>query len=157
MMIVLTKAEKAICEWVGRQRLSYAQRTNRNAGEGPSRGNESPKNHIRGAECELAASIALNVSWRPNIGLLNEHDIGGFIEVRSTDLPDGRLIVKPDAADIDPYVLMIVTPTGYRCAGWALAEEVKKLPLRHYSNTDPAHYMDQGNLRSVETIDRKRG
>ncbi len=150
--VILTEYEEKICEWVGRHRFRYACQTKRDAGEGPSRGNQNADNHIRGAKCEYAASILLNVMWRPNIGVIDQPDIGLNIEVRSTDRPNGRLIVKPAADDKSPYVLIIFDDDKYRCVGWFLARDAKKYPLRNYPNADPAFYIDQCDLLPLSEL-----
>ena len=151
--VVLTKYEERICEWVGRQRFEHARKNNLEAGQGTSKGNRNADNHIRGARGELAASIMLNVCWRPNIGQTKEPDIGRNIEVKTTDRPDGRLIVKPDdhAKDDAPYVLVFFRDVHFELVGWEYAGEAKKWPILDYGK-DPCHYVDQGALRPISEL-----
>ncbi len=159
--IYLRSDEIRICKWVGKQRFAYACRKNLDAGEGNSKGNKDALNHIRGAKCELAASILLNVSWRANIGETKEPDIGRNIEVKSTDRDDGRLIVKPDehASDDAPYVLVYFNKVKidgedrifYSLVGWMLAGDARKFPIQSYGK-DPCHYVDRKCLHGILTL-----
>lgn len=149
--VTLTEAEARICEWVGKQRQANALRLNRDPGRGPSQVTRSAINHIRGAECEFAASVILNLSWRPTIGRIDQPDIGGLIEVRSTELPFGRLIIKP--ADEDrPFTLIVKSDHDFRMAGWMNSSEAKRsFPLLTVHG-DPAHFVRQSDLRPVEEL-----
>jgi hypothetical protein len=142
---VLTKWESRICTRVGQERFAFATRMRCDPGLGPSP--TSDKFHIRGAHCEYAASLILNLSWRPAIGELNNCDVGGVVEVRSTDIPHGRLIVKPADQDGAPYVLIVCLPgQPYLLAGWTFGREAKTFQL-NTAHGDPAHFVPQGALR----------
>lgn len=147
--IQLTEAEERICAWVGQQRYAHALATRRAAGLGPSAAWDGPALHIRGAKTEFAASVILNLSWRPTIGSIRDRDIGGLIEVRSTDLPHGRLIVKPQKPDDDdgavPYVLTLISGNVFRLCGWMFAGVARRWPLLTGFG-DPAHFVPQGAL-----------
>ena len=144
----LTSWESRICAWTGKQRFLNAQELNRDPGEGPPHIN--PENDVRGAHCEFAASIMLNLYWRPNIGELKNRDVGGLVEVRSTVLEAGRLIVKPKdvlkSADT-PFVLILADMDAlkFRFGGWRFAGDAKGWPLNPDFG-DPAHYVDQDAL-----------
>lgn len=144
--VELTPAEKGICTKVGKLRFDYAVERKLDAGLGTSQGNEKPDNSIRGAKAEFAASVMLNLYWRPTIGQLHQKDIGGFIEVRSIINREHRLIVKPDADNPDPYVLVFIEKAYCEFAGWEYAEVAKQEPLQDY-DVDLAHYLDQQQLR----------
>jgi hypothetical protein len=149
--VTLTEAESRVCTWVGAQRHAAAVRERRDPGQGPSKSDLTPANHIRGAASEYAASIILNLSWRLNIGRIREVDVGGLVEVRSTDLERGCLIVKPQDKDY-PFVLMIQNARRrFRFGGWMLAAEAKGWPLVT-GRGDPAHFVPQQALGTVETL-----
>lgn len=152
MIVALTDAEIRICEWVGKMRDQNARSRHRNPGAGPSATTMDASNHIRGAKCEFAASVLLNLYWRPAVGEIDQPDVGGFVEVRSTELPNGRLIVKPDDNDSSPFVLMIqVSPTTFKFGGWTHAWAAKKHPLLT-QHGDPAHFVPQGSLLHIDTL-----
>lgn len=142
----LQDAEQRIGAFVGAARYDYARSTGRDPGLGPSRDRVGPDKDIRGCLAEMAAALILNVSWRPNVGRLDAPDIGRRIQVRSTDLVGtGRLIVKPAAADEDPYCLIEFRLGVFTLVGWAFAADAKKWPLERYGK-DPAHYMPRKAL-----------
>lgn len=143
-MIVLTPAELRMTEWVGRQRHAHAIRCARDPGQGPSAVDPTPANHIRGARCEYAGSLILNLYWRPTIGEISRRDIGGLIDARSTVLPHGRLIIKPGDADV-PFILIATAldKNQYDSPGWITAGEAKRrFPLLTQFG-DPGHFVDQ--------------
>ena len=149
--VTLTPWESRICTWTGKQRFLNAQELNRDPGEGPPHIN--PENDVRGAHCEFAASLMLNLYWRPNIGELKNRDVGGLVEVRSTVLETGRLIVKPKDDDAAPCVLILadMERLHFRFGGWMLASDAKRAPLNS-EHGDPAHYVAQTLLSSRATL-----
>lgn len=149
MELSLTDDEMAMAGWVGEERYRYARQTGRNPGLGPSSVTHNPELHIRGAECEYAASLMLNLSWRPTVGQLDALDVGGICNVRSAIVPDHRLIVKPTDPDWVPFVLVIKQDRHFRLAGWIYAIDAKKFPLLS-GYGDPAHFVSQKDLRAIE-------
>lgn len=141
----LTEWESQICTWVGKQRFTNAKKNARDPGDGPP--HDNPEMDIRGAHCEFAASIMLNLYWRPTIGRLRDRDVGGLVEVRSTILEKGKLIVKPADDDDAPFVLIVADMLAlrFRFGGWLFARQAKAYPLcRDFG--DPAHFVEQSNL-----------
>jgi hypothetical protein len=141
----LTHWESRICTFVGRQRYANANALERDPGEGPPHDND--RMDIRGAHCEFAASIMLNLYWRPSIGELKNRDVGGLVEVRSTVLGNGRLIVKPKDDDDAPFALILadMDTLRFRFGGWMFARDAKAWPLNS-DHGDPAHYVEQAKL-----------
>jgi len=151
--MLLTPDESRICTWVGRKRFQNANRLDRDPGDGPPHTHD--RMDIRGAHCEFSASLILNLSWRPSIGRIRDRDVGGLIEVRSTDLSHGRLIVKPKDIQKSPCVpfalVMQVSALQYRLLGWQFAAEAKTSPFLT-QHGDPAHFVKQSDLRSNDTL-----
>lgn len=149
----LTPFEMQMLESVGKARYSFAVSHNCNPGLGPSRIDHSPTNHIRGARTEFSGSIIMNLYWRPTVGELHANDIGGIIQVRSTVLPHGRLIVKPDDKDV-PFMLLFQDENNeayFKALGWCHAQRAKTFPLITKFG-DPAHFVPQGQLRPIEEL-----
>jgi hypothetical protein len=144
---LLTSWESRVCSWVGRQRFANARRLDRDPGEGPP--HTTDEHDIRGAHCEFATSILVNRYWRPSIGEIDKPDVGGLVEVRSTTLEMGRLIVKPDDDDHSPFVLIVadMERLRFRFAGWEFGRVAKEWPLVT-KHGDPGHYVDQSALAS---------
>jgi hypothetical protein len=147
----LTEHESRICTWTGKQRYADAIAHNRNGGLGP--GNDGSERHIRGAHGEYAASIALNLYWRPSIGLIGEKDVGALVQTRCIDDPRLSLVVKPKDPDADPFVLVLqLSPFEYRLLGWRFAGDVKAgYPLRT-DRGDPAHYCPSDELDDMAAL-----
>jgi hypothetical protein len=146
-LVILTEYEGRLLTWVGRQRFANARRLNRDPGQGPP--HTADGNDIRAAHSEFAASLLLNRSWRPTIGEICHPDVGDIVEVRSTDLENGRLIVKPNDKDDAPFVLILADMEGLRFyfAGWMLGRAAKEWPTE-YRYGHSAHYVPQSALSS---------
>jgi hypothetical protein len=150
-MVVLTPYEKRMCAWVGKHRWEHARAAGRDPGLGPTATAVDAYNDIRGAECEYAGSIMLNMYWRPTIGRIDTRDVGGLIEVRSGERINDRMIVKPNAVDEAPYALVLRLGSGYHFKGWLFAKEAKLLPLLT-EHGDPAHFVPQKDLHNFASL-----
>ena len=77
--------------------------------------------NVDGCMGELAVAIATGNSWTGREGS-DQHDVGGWIEVRSTRYQGGKLIAKETEMDkcrpSTPYVLAIIQGSSVRLAGW---------------------------------------
>ena len=144
---LLTSCESKVCTWVGKQRFANARRLDRDPGEGPP--HTTDERDITGAHSEFATSILVNRYWRPSIGEIDKPDVGGLVEVRSTILETGRLIVKPRDDDNAPFILIVadMDRLRFRFAGWMFAREAKAWPLIT-KHGDPGHYVEQSALLS---------
>ena len=154
--IWLEDVEMRMCGHVGNLRFENAIANRRREGTGPSLHERTPRLHVIGAQCEFACSIIVNRYWRPHIGKVGKDrqpDVGGCLEVRSTDLPYGRLIVKPDDPEW-PTALIFHDDRDRRYCflGWAMASRVKQEPLLHYPDNDPAHFLPQCELRDLTEL-----
>lgn len=147
--VMLTEYEMQMCEAVGRARNASAEALGRDPGLGPT----SAASHVRGAQCEFACSVGLNLFWRPQVGNIRSKDVGGLVQVRSTVLPTGRLIVKPADNDNDPFVLVRQDGRAHTLLGWLDARNAKRLTLVR-DHGDPAHFVGQELLRDVHQLKR---
>jgi hypothetical protein len=145
--ITLTPYEMQMCQTVGRWRFENAE--GRNHGLGPSATDRTPGRDMRAAACEYAASILVNRYWRPQIGE-SKPDVGGVLEVRSTDLWHGRLPVKPGDPQ-GPYALIFYDGAYHKFLGWQFASIVQQEPLLT-GHGDPLHFMAQSKLMSIEGL-----
>jgi hypothetical protein len=151
----LTDAEVRICTWVGRQRFANAMEHARDNGKGPSLRDRTPALHIQGAMGEFAAAIALNMSWRPTVGQINQPDVGGFVQVRSTYYRDGHLIIKPK--DTGPFVLVIYLGEMIRVCGWYEAAIAKReFALLSGSTFDDGYFVPQSALLPLDELRQRR-
>jgi len=153
--VTLTEYEMAMCERVGRDRYADARERRRDPGLGPT-SEGKVAGDIRGAQCEFACSLGLNLFWRPWFAVVKGNkDVGDLAEVRSTDLPNGRLIVKPAADDDDPYVLVRQTGRTHDLLGWLEAGTAKRIAPLTKQFGDPMHMIDRKFLRDIYTLKRR--
>lgn len=149
--VTLDDFEMRMCGYVGKARFQNAEQHHRNHGLGPSCTVRTPERDIIGAQCEFAASLLVNRFWRPHVGVIDQPDVGGCVEVRSTTLPHGRLIVKPGDGDY-PFVLIERQNNRFRFLGWMPSREAKD----HYPliscHGDPAHFVDQDGLGDLASL-----
>lgn len=156
--VQLTEAEQRICTWVGKQRYSSAVKRNCDPGKGTSSTDATPTNHIRGALAEYAASIAFNLSWRPEIGSLDRIDVGGIIDTRTTVLPTGRLIIKPEDIKKSPHTPFVLVDCQemekgrFQMLGWRLAKDAPELTPLDAKHGDPAYFITKDKLYSNESL-----
>jgi hypothetical protein len=154
MRVHLTEHESRILTWTGKMRFANARANNRDAGLGSASAiDDSPEFHICGAHAEFAASIALNLYWRPCIGLIHEKDVGGKVETRSIKNRGFSLLIKPRDKDADPFVLVLqLAPLDYQLLGWRFAGDVKRdFPLRT-DRGSPSHGCPPDKLDPMATL-----
>jgi hypothetical protein len=150
--VVLTDYEMQMCALVGRARDASARALGRNPGLGPTSAPGNYSGHVRGAQCEYACAIGLNLFWRPQVGEINGIDVGGLVQVRSTDLPHGRLIVKPKDDDDQPFVLVRQNGPVHALLGWRDARTAKTMARLNGDHGDPAHYVEQRLLLDIHAL-----
>lgn len=103
--------------------------------------------HIEGALSEAALAKHLNLYWSGK-GDLGGPDIGD-IDVRSTPLPGGRLILHKEDPDDRVFYLLTGLNGTYEIRGWILARDGKKEEFWE----DPtgrnrhAYFVPQGELK----------
>lgn len=157
--VKLTEAESRIATWVGKQRYAMAVDKGRNPGKGTSLNDATPTNHIRGAHCEYAASVAFNLYWRPVVDdFYGIKDVGGIIDTRSTDLPSGRLIIKQADINKDPHIPFVLVDCQqmdklvFVMKGWRYAKDAPELTDLNTKFGDPAYFINQDKLYSNESL-----
>lgn len=157
-IVRLSEAEIRIATWVGKQRRASARKNNRDAGLGPSSTIGNADNDVRGALAEYAASIAFNLSWRPEIGLFDRIDVGGIIDTRTTVLPTGRLIIKPADIKKNPHTPFLLVDCQsmdqgiFKMCGWRLAKEAPMVSELDTKHGDPAYFIAKNKLNSNESL-----
>jgi len=152
--VTLTEYEMAMCERVGRDRNASARAYRRDPGLGPTSQAGNVSGDVRGAQCEYACAIGLNLFWRPSVGSIASRDAGDLVQVRSTVLPHGRLIIKPGDDDNDGFVLVLQQGRDHTLLGWLLASDAKALAPLTSDYGDPAHFVSQRDLRDVHELKR---
>ncbi|HLG28179.1 MAG TPA: hypothetical protein VI423_10375 [Paenisporosarcina sp.] len=77
----------------------------------------------------------------------------GKLEIRSTDRPDGRLILHPTDKDLSPYLLVLSTAhPEYQLVGWIYGEEGKDPKYWRDNVPRPCFMVPQEQLRSIDSL-----
>lgn len=108
--------------------------------------------HIQGCWSEIAAAKALGLKWDNGPWRRFSYDVGE-LQIRSTQLERGRLIIRPGDCDDDIFVF---TPAidqktyTYELRGWIKASEGKR-PIFYYDKNkrDPMFLVPEGYLSPI--------
>lgn len=160
MEITLTAADLSLANDVARQR-NESQRSAGRA-DGLVKGS-SLQRDIEGALSELAVSRALNLSWDGKWlpidiwdNWKHEGNDVGKLEIRSTALATGRLILHPSDKDNSPYVLVLShsNPT-FKMVGWIYGKEGKQDKYWRDNVPRPCYMVRQEDLKSMDELIKK--
>lgn len=89
---------------------------------------------------ELAVAKHFNMLWTPKLNKFNTKDVGGFIQVRSTDkFRPEVMLLHPRDNDSDPTVAAVVIEPVVYLLGWCYAAAGKK----------PAYYKDAASRHAA--------
>jgi len=110
-------------------------------------------NYILGAVGEYAVAKYLGKFYDGNVGNLEAVDVAGEYEVKTTPVPGGHLIVKPEAKDTKPFILAIVEDMTVRLPGWMKGTDIKD---EKYKRTDQhgrsLYWVPQSDLRHMSSL-----
>jgi|GEM_PF-1926756 len=160
MRIELTEDDLKFAESVALQRNQSQRQAGRADGlvKGSSLGRD-----LQGAEAELAVSKALDLPWDGkwlpipvwDTWKIDGYDVGN-LEIRSTDLPNGRLILHHSDKDTAPYVLVISDERPiYKLVGWIYGSEGKQKQYWRSNVPRPCYMIPQSKLRDMKEIVEK--
>lgn len=107
--------------------------------------------NIEGCLAEMAVAQYRGVFWDGRVGVIGPGDVG-HIEVRSTVLDDGCLIVHPKDGDDVPFVLVTGQNGKYELRGWLYGREAKHDCYWRKSTGRPAWFVPQGRLHAIEDL-----
>ena len=109
---------------------------------------------ISGAIVEMALAKALNVYWVPSVDTFKLPDVGSNIQVRSTSLDGGKLIVRARDNPEEIYVLGIEKTPIVSFRGWIWGSEAKQ--DEHWFNPNNgmpgAWFVAQNKLRDMNEL-----
>lgn len=91
------------------------------------------QSHINGAIGEFAVAKALNLSWNPTVGQINQKDVGEF-EVRTTELPKPVLRFRVHNDPNSHYILCSLNKNKVLLQGWLPGRVVRDLGYMEYDN-----------------------
>ena len=123
---------------VGTARHAFAYGNNCEPRPGASEDDpENPIYHRRGSLGEFSCSQICNLSWRPCVGIFDETDVGGCIEVKTVTRRSDHLIVEASKLkDNLIYVLMLQEHwKRYRLIGWLLGRELHRFQQQKRGDT----------------------
>lgn len=160
MQITLTDTEIALATEIAQKR----NQSQREAGrpDGLVKGSSIDRD-IEGALSELAVSKALGLPWSGKWLPIpvwdkwkHEGNDVGKLEIRSTGLPTGRLILHPTDKDHSPYLLVLShdKPT-FKLVGWIFGIEAKSSRFWCKHVPRPCYMIKQDLLRDMDSLIEK--
>ena len=142
--LFLTPDQDFIAVIVGKERHKKALSMNQSSCE---------KQHIEGARTEMVLAEYLGLYWNPKVGICGGADIGKLIEVKSTPIQNGHLIINDRIKDDWACCLLIGECCSYNWVGWEFAEKVKETGVINVKNGDKTYWLHKEYLRICETFD----
>lgn len=106
--------------------------------------------HVTGAVGEFVAAKVFGLFWA-GPGEFRGADVGNWLQVKTTDRPEGCLIVKKWEPENAAYVLVVSSdPLTYSIPGWFYGGEAKQKEFfEEKVKGRPAYFVPQGRLRPI--------
>ena len=104
---------------------------------------------IEGALGELAFCKWADIHWTGSINTFHDPDAGVDIQVRTTKLSSGCLIVRADDKREDKYVLVTGIHPTYQIRGWVYGHEAQK---PEFVRDDESWFVPITKLRPLESL-----
>jgi hypothetical protein len=147
---VMTWDEVKLYATVGIERRISGLKENRQNTYNMKAGDEW-KNDIEGAGGEMAVAKALGLYWSGALGVLRAPDLSGYarrIEVRTTAVPTGHLLLHPRDPDNAICILVVGSTPRFELKGWILGKDGKlKVYEKELNPGRPAFCVPQEALR----------
>jgi hypothetical protein len=148
-LVYLTLDQMDWGERVGIQRHEEAVAAGRRDRREEMPAEVSIANHVLGARGELAGCIALGFEWEARINNFEGADAGRKTQMRTRRGHKSELIVRPENADDQFYVLITneeSNPRLFIVHGWILGRDAKLFPKKNPRGIHPAHFISRKNL-----------
>lgn len=156
VVITLTSAEWAISNAVAALRQVSNEAVARKDAHGAS-ASLGMEAHIQGAAAEAAVAKWRNVWWAGALNNLRAADVGR-LQVRSTEHPNGCLLLHRTDPDDDVFILAIGKAPTFRLFGWIRAADGKQEKFwRDPKGGRPAFFVPQSALRPIVQRASERG
>lgn len=109
---------------------------------------------IEGACAEAACAKGLGIYWGAGINTFKAADIGGRLQVRSTQSRTNKLIIRDRDDDSDIFVLLVGECPSYEMIGWIAGREGKNPMWREDVNSigKPSFFVPQENLHPIDEL-----
>ena len=148
MEVVLDHSELELAAAVGLRRQLASlrdQREDRHGFSGPGW-----TIHIEGACGELAVAKAMGRYWNGGVDTFKAPDLSGSIQIRTRSNADYDLIVRPNDADEDLFILVTGRAPEFTVHGWIKGRDAKQEQWsRTYGDRPPAFFVPQSALNRL--------
>ena len=104
------------------------------------------------ARSELAMSKWLDSYYDGHVTDKSAKDVAGAYQLRSTALPQGRLILRDIDSSTDPFVLAIIDGLEVRLMGWIWGESAKTEKYRHDYRNCVLYWVPQQDLEPMSCL-----
>lgn len=109
--------------------------------------------HIEGACGELVVAKALNLHWSGSVGTFKNADLGLWLQVRTRSKPEYELIIRPDDAEDENYVLVTGKCPRYEIRGWISGRDGKREEwLKGHGGRYFAHFVPHSALHPIDHL-----
>lgn len=113
--------------------------------------------HINGAIAEAEVAHHLGVPWNASVGRPGAPDIVPGVEVRSTTLRDGCLILHPPDVDSSRFILVVGELPNLHIVGWQRKADIVDLNryrvVRGWNQQRTAFFVPQSQLRPMDEFE----
>ena len=117
---------------------------------------EAEEKHIIGAVGEAIVAKYFNVFWL-GVGKFRGPDVG-ILQVRATDLEDGRLVINKKDDDDAIFILVYVVEGVGTIRGWLRGGDGKRDEYREAHGGRPAtHFVPLDRLRCISELKQEKG
>lgn len=154
MTVTLTLLELQSAAGTGVSRRLVSLKQNNDAYKHTKNSNWSTD--IEGAAAEMAFAKMMQLYCAPTVNTFKLADVAN-VQVRSTPYRGGHLLIRPNDADEDIFVLMVGSYTTWKADGWAYGREAKiDEHWRDGGDGEAGCWWVPGNkLRPIKTLDEK--
>jgi hypothetical protein len=151
--ITLTGGELVTAATIGGLRMARAQAKRRSEPYGHPQERGEWDVVIEGVAAEMAVAKALNVYWGDTALLDYGGDVGAH-QVRSTDLPNGHLLIYDRDADDAVFILAVGRALqGFTVKGWIHSGRAKTAAyFKPDSLRVPCYMIPQSDLEPLERL-----
>jgi hypothetical protein len=109
---------------------------------------------IEGAAAELAYCKGMGYYFLPTVNTFKAADIGTDVQIRSTKLPDGKLIVRHDDPNEHIYVLVVGEVPDFKIIGYIFGHAAKRsVWLYNPGGREPAYFVPQDALKPLNQVE----
>lgn len=113
-------------DYVGRARRQHAVENNFKGHNQDTDPELRTRHNVIGAQSEYAVAKFFGVHWSHSIGEISNCDLGKDVQIRSTEHPRGRLMIRDRDTDWHRFIFVLKKEDEFDIRGWIEAREGKK-------------------------------